>query len=200
MSAAERTLVQSEPREPGLFECLSADFAQYCELKRDRNPRSLTAYLDTLLQPGMWAVAIFRFSQVFYRIKLRPFSRLLCVMNLVLFGAEYWPGSVVGPGLVTPHPVGTGFAVRRMGRNVTLYAMTHIGGGGYDVGDGIPTIGDEVKVFDSAKIFGPVTIGDGAWIGAGCTIFKDIPAGAVVMTAPSKIVRFRNRSGDAGSA
>ena len=48
-------------------------------------------------------------------------------------------------------------------------------------------IGNSVRVGSNATIL-PVTIGDGAKIGAGCVVTKDVPPGVTVIGNPSRIV------------
>lgn len=52
-------------------------------------------------------------------------------------------------------------------------------------------IGSDVWIGYGATILSPCTIGDGAIIGANTTITKDIPAYAVVIGNPPKILRYR---------
>jgi serine O-acetyltransferase len=51
-----------------------------------------------------------------------------------------------------------------------------------------PKLGSRVNVGAGAKILGAVTIGDGASIGANAVVLKDVPAGAVAVGIPAKIV------------
>jgi acetyltransferase-like isoleucine patch superfamily enzyme len=48
-------------------------------------------------------------------------------------------------------------------------------------------IGNNVRVGSNATIL-PVTIGDGAKIGAGCVVTKDVPPGVTVVGNPSRII------------
>ena len=48
-------------------------------------------------------------------------------------------------------------------------------------------IGDNVRMGSNATIL-PVKIGDGAIIGAGCVVTKDVPAGVTVVGNPSRIL------------
>jgi len=51
-----------------------------------------------------------------------------------------------------------------------------------------PTIGRNVKIGTGAKIVGPVTIGDGARIGANAVVVDDVAARTTVVGVPSKVV------------
>ncbi len=52
-------------------------------------------------------------------------------------------------------------------------------------------VGSDVWVCRSAQIFGGCTIGDGAVIGAGAMVCRDVPPYAVVVGNPARIVRYR---------
>ena len=54
---------------------------------------------------------------------------------------------------------------------MTIYHQVTIGEGK----GGAPYIGDNVLIGAGAKIIGKVKVGDGAKIGAGCVVYKDIP-------------------------
>ncbi len=55
-------------------------------------------------------------------------------------------------------------------------------------GTGPITIGDRVFCGQRAIILGGVTIGDGATVGAGAVVTRDVPPGAVVAGVPARIV------------
>ena len=63
------------------------------------------------------------------------------------------------------------------------------------------TIGDRVQVGSDTQLVAPVAVGDDAYIGAGSTITKDVPAGALALSrAPQRhkegwVARFRGRKG-----
>lgn len=60
---------------------------------------------------------------------------------------------------------------------------------GYSKGDII--IDDDVWIGENAMIFSGVHIGQGAIIGAGSYVTKDVPPYAVVVGTPAKIIRYR---------
>lgn len=76
--------------------------------------------------------------------------------------------------------------------NVQIYAATHPLDAELrktrELGKPI-TIGSDVWVGGSAVILPGVTIGDRAVIGAGSVVTKDVPAGALVVGNPARIVR-----------
>jgi len=49
-------------------------------------------------------------------------------------------------------------------------------------------------------VLGPVRIGHGAHIGPGTVVMRDVPPGAVVVAARSKILRMGERTDEEGSA
>lgn len=52
-----------------------------------------------------------------------------------------------------------------------------------------PKLGQRVNVGAGAKIFGAVTIGDGASIGANAVVLQDVPAGATAVGIPAKVIK-----------
>ena len=170
-----------------------ADLESFAELKGVRLSTPW-GFLDVLLFPGVLAVLLFRVSGVLHRWRLRPLSRLLYVLNLVLFGVDLAPGASVGPGLALPHPVGTAIApLSRVGRKVRIFQGVSVGGVSYeDPGrDGFPTVGDECWLFAGAKILGPVEIGSHAMVAANALVIRSVPPGAVVVGNPARVVRYR---------
>jgi serine O-acetyltransferase len=51
-----------------------------------------------------------------------------------------------------------------------------------------PVIGNGVEIGAGASILGAIHIGDGARIGANSVVLKDVPAGAVAVGAPARVI------------
>ena len=55
----------------------------------------------------------------------------------------------------------------------------------------VTTIGAHVVIFAHAVILPGLTLGDHCVVGAGSVVTKDVPAGAVVIGNPARVVRYR---------
>lgn len=178
---------------PSLRATIWADMENFASLKGS-NLRSLGGVLDVLMFPGVMSVILFRLANACHRAGLRPVSRLLYILNVILFGADVAPGVEIGPGFVMPHPVGVIIGNgTRMGRNVRVFGGAQIGGAAYEdrSRDGNPIIGDECWIFGGSKVLGPVTVGDHAMVAAAALALHSIPTGGIVAGIPARFQRYR---------
>ncbi|GGB37172.1 hypothetical protein GCM10011380_28230 [Sphingomonas metalli] len=103
----------------------------------------------------------------------------------IVTGADIPIDSVIGGGLLLPHPNGIVIhPAARIGPNCLLFQQVTIGA----TQRGVPTLGGHVDVGAGAKILGPVMIGDHARIGANAVVVSDVPAGATAVGIPARIV------------
>jgi serine O-acetyltransferase len=108
-----------------------------------------------------------------------------------LFGIEIARDVELGEGVVFLHTVGVVIGGdARIGSRVVFL-------GGNTVGTldwrGYPRIGNDVIIGAGARILGPVTIGDGATIGANAVVVNDVPSGTTAVGVPA-VVRTRDAS------
>lgn len=98
---------------------------------------------------------------------------------------------VVGPGLMIPHGHVVIDGDVQIGSECSINPWVTIGLSGrrrwaFDYRG--PIIGDRVTIGTGAKILGPITIGDGARIGANAVVIDDVPADATAVGTPARIV------------
>jgi serine O-acetyltransferase len=171
------------PAPPRFLDAVRADLREIAKEKGARWP-SLGGVADVLTLPGAWAVFLFRVASTLHHRGLRPLSRLVFFANVVLFSAELHPGAIAGPGLVIPHTAGVGIASGTvLGARVRMLRGTAVGGAGNPKRPGLPVIGDDVWILDSAKVLGPAHIGDRTMIGTNAVVVDDIPEDVFVFGA-----------------
>ena len=104
-----------------------------------------------------------------------------------ILGIEIPWKTSIGPNFVVFHGMGTVINdATVIGRGVTMRHNVTIGSKKH--GGPAPRIEDDVEIGAGAIILGDIVIGQGAVIGAGSVVSKDVPAGAVAVGNPARIV------------
>lgn len=156
---------------------------------RERDP-AIKSNLEIILYPGFRAVLYYRLAHKLYLGKHYFLARWISQKAARKTGIEIHPGAVIGKGLFIDH--GNGVVIgetAEIGDNVTMYHGVTLGGVGKEQGKRHPTIKDNVIIGTGAKILGSFTVGEGARIGAGTVVLKEVPAGATVVGTQGCLVR-----------
>lgn len=118
-------------------------------------------------------------------------SAVYTVLVNWILGVELPPETRVGPALCLMHP--QAIVINKdvtIGARCMIRASTTLGNKldaqGRDLGS--PIIGDDVEFGVGAIVIGPVTVGSGARVGAGAVVVRDVPAGAVVVGNPARVI------------
>lgn len=99
-------------------------------------------------------------------------------------GADIPVTTRIAGGLLLPHPNGVVVhSDATIGPNCLLFQQVTLGVGR----GGTPLLAGHVEVGASAKLLGPVQIGDHALIGANAVVLSDVPAGATAVGIPAKV-------------
>ncbi len=149
------------------------------------------AYVPVMLvfNAGVLAVGIYRLSSF---VRALPFpARYLALvldrLNTLLTGVQLPAAAKFGPGFVIMHPQAVILAPNMIaGRNLTVVGPA-VTIGWLDV-DGDPDgqcveIGDDVIVGASAKVLGPLVVGDRVKIGPNAMLTEDAADDATVISA-----------------
>lgn len=137
----------------------------------------------------MDAMTIYRLAR---RLHLRGVPLLPAVLRKAIYylhssyipeQAEIGEGTQLGYG-------GIGVVIHqsaKIGRHCLLSQQVTVGGrSGIE---GVPVIGDYVRIGAGAKILGNIRVGDFAVIGANAVVLKDVASGCVVAGVPARVIR-----------
>ncbi|MBQ6421507.1 MAG: hypothetical protein IJK02_10575 [Clostridia bacterium] len=139
--------------------------------------------LETALtNPCFHAVALFRLSNLLYRMHLSPLAKMVWYYNRVIYSCDIDYRADLAGGFVLVHGIGTviGRYVRSEGL-LRVYQGVTIGGSNRLKGEYAertfrqPVLKDNVCVYTGAKIFGPVVIGKNNIVKSGAIVTEDKP-------------------------
>lgn len=152
------------------------------------DPAARTKLEVLLLYRSIHVLIFYRIAHGLYKIKLFFLARLISQLGRFFTGIEIHPGAKIGKGLFIDHGMGVVIGeTAEIGDNVTIYHGVTLGGTGKDKGKRHPTIGNNVIIGCGAKILGPISIGDGAKIGANSVVLKNVPKGKTAVGIPAVI-------------
>ncbi len=155
---------------------------------------------DLVRKAGFQLIFAYRVMRllVCMRVPLLPEVAARAIRHL--YGADIHPLAELSPGIMVVH--GMGLCVShgaRVASGVILFQNVTLGEGidpeTREVG--APHIEAGVHVGPGATLLGPITVGEGSKIMAGCVVMRSVPAGSLV-EAPAPTVRPRVRDQNAG--
>lgn len=163
---------------------------EYLESVEARDPAA-RSHWEVLIYPGAWALVLHRAAHWLYGGDLYFLARCVNHFARFLTAIDIHPGASIGKRFFIDH----GFTVigetAEIGDDVTIYQNVTLGGTNPHegiVGKRHPTIGNNVVIGSGAQVLGPITIGEGARIGANAVVTKDVAPGATVIGIPAKPV------------
>jgi len=172
-----------------MFSNLRADFDRYRQLDQSR-----PAVLLWVRNQGLWALAEHRFGRWVRdaggaRRALLPLSHVWHMLIEITTGISIGPQAELGPGCYIGHFGGIIVAGEvRMGPGCTFSQGVTIGIAGRGEERGCPTLGANVYIGPGAKVFGLITIGDNARVGANAVVNRDVAAGVLVGGIPAQVI------------
>ncbi len=176
-----------------MFERIAKDIDAVVE----RDPAVRSRLEVVLLYPGFHARLFHRAANAAWRQRWFLLGKFLSQFGRWVTGIEIHPAAVIGGGFFIDHGMGVVIGETSViGEGVTLYHDVTLGGISPAVDSHSqvnekrhPTLEDDVIVGSGAQILGPITIGEGARVGANSVVLKDVARGATVVGIPAKPVR-----------
>lgn len=156
---------------------------------RENDPAARGGIEILAAYPGLHAIWLHRLANRLWRRDLTTTARLLSHFARGITGVEIHPGATLGHGVFIDHGMGVVIGETAVvGDDCLIYKGVVLGGTSLERQKRHPTLGKGVVVGSNACILGNIRIGDGARVGSGSVVIRDVPAGATAVGVPSRIV------------
>ena len=166
----------------------------FAQIREDR-----ALYREGWWAQGLWALAIYRLAAARYA---RPRSVVRSLWGAVAKLGGKWAECVCGISLPDCATIGRRLRIEHfggiivhgaavIGDDCVLRQNVTLGNRSEDRPMEAPVLGDRVQVGAGAVILGAIRIGDDAIIGANAVVLHDVPAGAVAVGNPARILERR---------
>ena len=159
-----------------------------CVLKRDPAARNTLEVL--LFYPGVHALVLHQAAHACWIKNFKFFARCIAYFSRWLTGIEIHPAAHIGQRVFIDHGMGVVIGETAVvGDDCTIYQGVTLGGTSLHRGvKRHPTLGKGVVVGAGAKVLGGFAVGDCARIGSNAVVVKEVPAHAVAIGVPARIV------------
>jgi serine O-acetyltransferase len=155
-------------------------------LENDPAARSLR---EVLTYPGLHAVWLHRVEHRLWEGDHRLLARSLSQVTRLLTGVEIHPGADLGRRAFIDHGMGTVIGeTAEVGDDVQMYHGVTLGGDDPRPVKRHPTVEDGVTLGANATLVGPITVGEGATVGAGAVVTDDVPPRTTVAGNPATVI------------
>ncbi len=148
------------------------------------------------LAQGFWASCVYRATRALVEClppgPLRALARILAAAAQkvveIATGICIPRNAEIGGGIYFPRFGSIILSHGDIGANCTIEQNVTLGQAGKGASRGMPTIGNRVFIGAHSMIVGRVTIGDDALVFPGSIVTRSVPARAVVMGYPARVV------------
>ncbi len=149
------------------------------------------SFLHVLLEPGFYAVILYRISNYLYKKKIPIIPLLIMRANKFFTNVDVSYECAIGKHLRLPHcsdiVIGSTTII---GDDVEILNGVTLGATELRIeGKRHPTIEDRVLIGSGAKVLGDIKVGKGAKIGANAVVTEPVPPGSTAVGIPARILK-----------
>jgi serine O-acetyltransferase len=185
LALVAQALAQAVRHDPEALAQMRADIRAILE----RDPATEHALIPFLWYKGFHAISAHRLAHALWKDGRRELALYLQSLVSEHLAVDIHPAARFGVGILLDHA--TGFVAGETSvveDNVSFLHEVTLGGTGKARGDRHPKIRSGVLVGAGAKILGNITIGEGAKIGAGSVVLKDVAPHTSVAGVPAVLI------------
>jgi len=180
-----RALAEAARHDPEVLAQMRGDIRAILE----RDPATEHALVPFLWYKGFHAISAYRLAHTLWKVGRRDLALYLQSLVSEHLAVDIHPAARFGVGILLDHA--TGFVAGETSvveDNVSFLHEVTLGGTGKARGDRHPKIRSGVLVGAGAKILGNITIGEGAKVGAGSVVLKDVAPHTSVAGVPAVLI------------
>jgi serine O-acetyltransferase len=169
---------------------LQSGLVAYLDSVKSRDPAARSRW-DVLFYPGVWALGMHRFAHWLWEGQLFFLARLVNHFARFLTAIDIHPGAKIGKHFFLDHGFSVIGETAEIGDDVTIYQNVTLGGTNPTNGVGgkrHPTVSTRAVIGSGAQVLGPITVGEGARVGANAVVTRDVAPNATVVGIPAKPV------------
>ncbi len=156
---------------------------------RDRDPACCNYCEPLLYFKGFHALQSYRVAHWLWQAGRRPLALYLQNRISRAFDVDIHPAARIGSGVMLDHASGIVVGETAVIEDdVSMLHSVTLGGTGKESGDRHPKVRSGVLIAAGAKLLGNIEIGEGAKIGAGSVVLRDVPAHTTVVGVPARAI------------
>ena len=183
--AIREIIEEAYQKEPSIIRAAEIDIKAI----RERDPACNSYSTPLLFYKGFHALQSYRVAHWLWAQERHSLAFYFQNQMSAIFGVDIHPAASIGCGIMFDHATAIVIGETAVVEDdVTMLHGVTLGGTGKVQGDRHPKIRHGVLIGASASIIGNIDIGEGAKVGAGSVVMKDVPAHVTVAGVPAEVV------------